>query len=91
MPVQAWAVALLLGRVRMATRGAIVSADRGAAGGQRVGLLDWQLAAGSWTMRNRALERAVQNVEGTVGVESVSQEWQTTVTAQVAEDKDLSR
>jgi multidrug efflux pump subunit AcrB len=36
------------------------------------------------------LERAVQNVEGTAGVESVSQEGAATVTAQVAETADLA-
>ena len=91
VPVLAWAVALLLG-------GAWMAAEVPLEWVPTVELPEVRVTA-SWPGSSpRAveryvtapLERAVQNVGGTAGVESVSQEGAATVTAQVGEGTGLS-
>jgi len=91
VPVLAWAVALLLGGAWMATEVPLEWAPT-------VELPEVRITA-SWPGSSprsveryvtAPLERAVQDVEGTAGIESVSREGRTTVTATVAEGTDLS-
>jgi len=90
VPVLAWAVALLLGGAWMATQVPLEWAPS-------VELPEVRITA-SWPGSSprsveryvtAPLERAVQEVEGTAGIESVSEEGQATITAQVAQDTDL--
>ncbi|PQJ35444.1 acriflavin resistance protein [Salinibacter sp. 10B] len=91
VPVLAWAIALLLGGGWMATQVPLEWAPTVELPEVRVSA-SWPGSSPRAVERyvTAPLERAVQNVEGTAGVESVSQEGQTTVTAQVAEGTDLS-
>ena len=90
VPVLAWAVALLLGGAWMATQVPLEWAPS-------VELPEVRVTA-TWAgsspraMERRVtapIERALQDVEGTAGLESLSQEGRSTVTAQVAEGTDL--
>ncbi len=91
VPVLAWAVALLLGGAWMATQVPLEWAPTVELPEVRV-TAAWPGSSPRSVERyvTAPIERAVQNVEGTAGVESVSEEGQTTVTAQVAEGTDLS-
>jgi len=90
-PILAWAVALLLGGAWMATQVPLEWAPTVELPEVRV-TASWPGSSPRSVERHvtAPIERAVQNVEGTAGVESVSEEGQTTVTAQVAEGTDLS-
>jgi multidrug efflux pump subunit AcrB len=90
VPVLAWAVALLLGGAWMATQVPLEWAPTVELPEVRV-TASWAGSSPRSVERyvTAPIERAVQNVEGTAGVESISEEGQTTVTAQVAEDTDL--
>jgi len=90
-PILAWAVALLLGGAWMATQVPLEWAPTVELPEVRV-TASWPGSSPRSVERyvTAPLERAVQNVEGTAGVESVSQEGRATVTATVAEDTDLS-
>lgn len=90
VPVLAWAVALLLGGGWMALQVPLEWAPT-------VELPEVRITA-SWPDSSprsveryvtAPLERAVQNVEGTDGLESTSQEGRATITARVAEGTDL--
>ena len=89
-PVLAWAVALLLGGAWMATQVPLEWAPTIELPEVRV-TASWPGSSPRSVERyvTAPLERAVQNVEGTAGVESVSEEGRTTITAQVAEGTDL--
>ena len=90
-PILAWAVALLLGGAWMATQVPLEWAPTVELPEVRV-TASWPGSSPRSVERyvTAPLERAVQNVEGTAGVESVSEEGRTTVTAKVAEGTDLS-
>ncbi len=90
-PILAWAVALLLGGAWMATQVPLEWAPTVELPEVRV-TASWPGSSPRSVERHvtAPLERAVQDVEGTAGVESVSEEGRTTVTAQVAEGTDLS-
>lgn len=90
VPVLAWAVALLLGGAWMATQVPLEWAPTVELPEVRV-TASWSGSSPRSVERyiTAPIERAVQNVEGTAGVESVSEEGQATVTAQVTEGTDL--
>lgn len=90
VPILAWTVALLLGGGWMATQVPLEWAPTVELPEVRV-TAAWPDSSPRSVERyvTAPLERAVQNVEGTAGIESVSQEGRTTVTAQVAEGTDL--
>jgi len=90
VPVLAWAVALLLGGSWMALQVPLEWAPTVELPEVRV-TASWPGSSPRSVERHvtAPLERVVQEVEGTAGVESVSEEGQATVTAQVAEGIDL--
>jgi len=90
VPVLAWAVALLLGGAWVATQVPLEWAPTVELPEVRV-TASWAGSSPRSVERyvTTPIERAIQNVEGTAGVESVSEEGQTTVTAQVADGTDL--
>jgi len=90
VPVLAWAVVFLLGGGWMAMQVPLEWAPTVELPEVRV-TASWPGSSSRSVERHvtAPLERAVQEVEGTAGVESVSEEGKATITAQVAQDTDL--
>ena len=85
-PVLAWAVALLIGGIALASQVPLEWAPRVELPEVRISA-SWPGAAPRAVERyvTALIERAVQGVAGTAGVESLSQEGRTTITLQVSE------